>query len=205
MSRHCVSTPPLPDKKYSIIYADPPWSHTVVIRRNDPKRASAASFFYQTLSKTDLCKIPIQRIAEADSLLFMWVSSPLLDEAIEVGTAWGFRYITVGFVWDKRLPVVGYYTMSQCELCLVFKKGKIPQPRGKRNIRQFLSMKRGRHSEKPVKVRQRITEMFPTQSKIEIFARQRFEGWDAWGNEIDDAPPQAIEIQDEPRQQEFVF
>ena len=181
---------PLPDKKYSIIYADPPWHHTVVIRRNDPTRASAASFYYPTLRKKELSAIPVHTIADTDALLFMWVSSPVLDEAIEVGTHWGFRYVTVAFVWDKRNPVVGYYTMWQYELCLVFKKGKIPQPRGARNIRQFLSCKKGRHSEKPKEVGNRIIEMFPHHSRIELFARERIAGWDAWGNEVDAFQPQ---------------
>ena len=197
------STPPLPNKKYSIIYADPPWDHTVVIRRNDPKRASAASFHYPTLSKAELCEIPVQTIAEDDALLFMWVSSPMLDEAIEIGSAWEFKYTTVAFVWDKHKPVVGYYSMSQCELCLVFKKGKIPQPRGARNIRQFLSVKKGRHSEKPKAVRNRIVEMFPHHRRIELFAREQFQKWDAWGNEVDTTLPH--EIEPEPTQQQLLF
>ena len=74
--------------------------------------------------------------------------------------------------------------MSQCELCLVFKRGKIPQPRGARNIRQLVQMKRTRHSEKPDVVRKRIEEMFPHQCKIELFARKQTQGWDAWGLEV---------------------
>ena len=108
--------------------------------------------------------------------------------AIEVGKSWGFDYKTVAFVWDKQLPVYRNYTMSQCELCLVFKSGRIPSPRGKRNIKQFLSCRRGRHSDKPDQIRHGIMEMFPEQSKIELFARQRFPGWDCWGNEIDTEP-----------------
>jgi N6-adenosine-specific RNA methylase IME4 len=75
--------------------------------------------------------------------------------------------------------------MSQVELCLIFKKGRIPKPRGSRNIRQFLSETRREHSRKPEEVRQRINEMFPTQSKLEMFARTTTEGWDVWGNETD--------------------
>ena len=74
--------------------------------------------------------------------------------------------------------------MSQCEICLVGKKGKIPSPRGARNIRQFLSERRSKHSKKPDEIRDRITAMFPEQSKIELFARQYADGWDCWGNEV---------------------
>ena len=74
--------------------------------------------------------------------------------------------------------------MSQCELCLVFKHGKIPAPRGARNVRQLVSEPRGRHSAKPEEVRRRIEAMFPTQRKIELFARAPATGWTAWGLEV---------------------
>ena len=74
--------------------------------------------------------------------------------------------------------------MSQVEICLLFKKGRIPKPRGKRNIRQFISSCREKHSKKPDEIRDRIVEMFPSQSKIELFARDTYEGWDKWGDEV---------------------
>ena len=72
----------------------------------------------------------------------MWVSSPQLKRAIELGESWGFKYITIAFVWDKCMPMVGHYTLSQCEYVLPFKRGVIPKNRGAKNIRQFLSEKR---------------------------------------------------------------
>ena len=95
----------------------------------------------------------------------------------------GFAWATVAFVWDKMRVNPGFYTMSQCELCLVFKRGRIPSPRGARNVRQLVSAKRGAHSAKPTEVRRRIEEMFPDQSKIELFARTRAAGWHEWGLE----------------------
>ena len=114
----------------------------------------------------------------------MWATSPHLDQAIELGKAWGFKWATVAFVWDKQRSNPGFYTLSECELCLVFKKGRIPQPRGLRNIRQLVSVKRTNHSTKPEEVRENIESMFPKQKKIELFARTRIKGWDAWGLEI---------------------
>ena len=149
-------TPPFPDKKYSVIYADPAWECNDDL--DSPKRG-APDYPYMKLA--DIKALPVRDISENDALLFLWVRSPALLEGIETGQSWGFNFSTVAFVWDKHNPVVGHYTMSQCELCLVFKRGKIPQPRGKRNIRQFLSVKKGKHSVKPYEVRQRITEMFP--------------------------------------------
>jgi N6-adenosine-specific RNA methylase IME4 len=102
-----------------------------------------------------------------------------------VGESWGFKYSTVGFVWDKQRIIPSYYTPSQIELCLIFKKNKIPQPIASTKEHQFLSEKRTAHSKKPDEIRNRITRMFPTQSKIELFARQKVVGWDCWGNEVE--------------------
>ena len=114
----------------------------------------------------------------------MWAASPLLNEAIGLGECWGFRWMTVAYVWDKEVVSPGYYTMPQCELCLVFKFNRIPQPRGSRNERQLVVEKRTTHSSKPKQVRDSITAMFPTQNKIELFAREKYEDWDSWGLEV---------------------
>ena len=185
-------TPPFPDKKYDVIYADPPWHHEsgFISSGTHGKRewTSTVRNHYPTMRTDDIVLLPVDSIAADDCLLFLWVSSPFLMDANQVAESWGFKYITIGFVWDKQKSMIGHYTMSQCEMCLVFKKGRIPQPRGKRNIKQFLSCRRGKHSVKPDEIRQRITEMFPEQSKIELFARTPdllggFPGWDTWGNE----------------------
>ena len=132
--------------------------------------------------------MPIPDISAENSLLFMWATSPCLPDALEVGKAWGFAYSTVAFIWDKQTAVAGSYTMSTCEFVLVFKRGCIPQPRGKRNVRQLISCKVGRHSEKPHEVKFRIEQMFPEQIKIELFARRQgfkfLDDWDYWGLEV---------------------
>ena len=173
-----------PDKKYAVIYADPPWQHQRALKNPNRRGFHHPSDHYPVMDTERICELPVSSIASKNSLLFLWTTSCHLVEAIKVGEAWGFKYSTIAFIWHKQRKLVGNYTLSECEICLVFKKGKIPKPRGKRNIRQFLSQKRGRHSEKPNEIRDRITEMFPTQAKIELFARQRVQGWDAWGNEV---------------------
>lgn len=176
----------LPKHKYSIIYADPPWDYKGQSQHNGKggKLTGGAKLHYPTVSTKELSTWDINGIAEEDCLLFMWASSPHLDQAIDLGKSWGFKWATVAFVWYKQRTNPGYYTMSQCELCLVFKKGRIPQPRGSRNVRQLVSTIREDHSRKPSEVRHRIELMFPSQSKIELFARKQVNGWDSWGNEI---------------------
>ena len=187
--------PPFPDKKFSIIYADPPWHYngklqydkTATFEKNKGWQkdvfVSAASFKYPTVKTSELKTLPVELIAEDDSLLFMWTTNPHLQQAIELGTAWGFEYKTVAFVWNKMVHNPGQYTLSYCELCLLFKRGRIPSPRGARNIKQLLNLPRKGHSEKPCKVSENIEKMFPTQSKIELFARERKDGWYSWGLE----------------------
>ena len=147
---------------------------------------SAADFKYPTLKTSELMKIPINKISKDDSLLFMWATNPHLAQAIELGKVWGFDYKTVAFVWDKMNHNPGQYTLSNCELCLVFKRGRIPKPRGARNIQQLVRSPRQEHSKKPTEVMQRIEKMFPSQKRIELFARRKFKGWSAWGLDIID-------------------
>lgn len=190
--------PPLPKEKYEIIYADPPWDYggkmqydkTCIKSENINFKKkifiSSAAFKYPTLKLSELKFLNVPEIAAEDCLLFMWTTGPQLAKSIELGSAWGFEYRTVAFVWDKKIHNPGRYTLSQTEFVLVFKKGKIPTPRGERNIRQFLSVPRGKHSEKPEEVILGITKMFPQQKKIELFARKNYIGWDNWGLEIPD-------------------
>lgn len=190
--------PSLPNEKYDIIYADPPWdyggkmqydkssikSENIGFKRN--VFISAANFKYPTLKLKQLKELDVGAISADNCVLFMWTTGPQFANAIELGIAWGFEYKTVAFVWDKQVHNPGRYTLSQTEFVLAFKKGKFPTPRGARNIRQFISVHRGEHSEKPELVMDGITKMFPTQKKIELFARKNFVGWDNWGLEIPD-------------------
>lgn len=172
-------------KKYEIIYADPPWDYKGQTQHGGKKTSDTGGAIrhYPTMTVKEMIE-EITVPAEDNSLLFMWTSSPHLDQAIKLGEGWGFKYATVAFVWDKVKVNPGFYTMSQCELCLVFKKGKIPYPRGSRNVRQFISEERREHSRKPDEVRTRIEQMFPTQSKLEMFARTTTTGWDVFGNQV---------------------
>jgi N6-adenosine-specific RNA methylase IME4 len=174
---------PLPTQRYAVILADPAWNYLGQRQHAGPgkKDTGGAITHYPTVTVSQMKTWDIPSICEKDCLLFMWSSSPHLDQAIDLGKSWGFSWATVAFVWYKQRTNPGFYTMSECELCLVMKKGRIPRPRGSRNQRQFLSELRGEHSVKPDEVRERIARMFPTQKKLEMFATKRVAGWDSWG------------------------
>lgn len=185
--------PKLPNKQFDIIYADPPWHYNGKLQFDKSSKSkkeinlskkifiSSATFKYPTLKTSELMEIPVKKITKDDCLLFMWTTNPHLSQAVALGEAWGFEYKTVVFVWDKMVHNPGQYTLSYCELCLLFKRGRIPRPRGARNVKQLIRAPRGEHSEKPVEALRRIEKMFPTQEKIELFARKKNNGWSVWG------------------------
>ena len=185
--------PPLPNEKFDIIYADPPWHYNGKLQFDKSSKSkekidlkknifiSTASFKYPTLKLDELKKLDLNKISKENSLLFMWATNPHLEQSIELGNAWGFEYRTIAFVWNKMVHNPGQYNLSYCELCLLFKKGKIPTPRGARNIKQLVEIKRTSHSSKPDKIRENINLMFPAQKKIELFARTKNKNWKSWG------------------------
>jgi N6-adenosine-specific RNA methylase IME4 len=199
--------PVLPEKTFDIIYADPPWDYGGKLQFDKTSTSqekldlsrkifiSSAEFKYPTLTTSELMELPVHKIAKDDSLLFMWSTNPHLEQAIALGKAWGFDYKTVAFIWNKCNHNPGQYTLSNCELCLVFKHGRIPKPRGARNIQQLISVPRQGHSVKPIEVLNNITAMFPTQKKIELFSRRSVQGWDAWGLDLELADPDKFELE----------
>lgn len=188
--------PAFPEVKYDIIYADPPWDYggklqydrssikSVNVGFENKIFISAANFHYPTVSLKKLKKLDVPSIAANDCILFLWATGPQMENAISLGVAWGFEYKTIAFVWDKQVHNPGHYTLSQTEFVLAFKKGRFPAPRGARNIRQLVSVHRGKHSEKPEVVIDDITKMFPKQRKMELFARKFHAGWDCWGLDV---------------------
>ncbi len=178
-------------KKYQIIYADPPWYFPANYGKIDKSKLSGfgAELRYNLMSDTELLSLPIGEIAEDNSALFLWVVNSRVDFGIEVLKNWGFSYKTVAFNWiktarDSGMPNcrLGYWTLGGSELCLLGVKGKIKPI--KHNIRQVVLHPRIGHSVKPSTFRDNIVLLFGDLPRIELFARQKVEGWDCWGNEV---------------------
>jgi len=184
--------------KYQIIYADPPWSYNDKREnpgKNNPNGMGAGNQ-YPTMSIHEICGLEVEQIAEKDSVLFMWVTMPLLQEGLDVIKAWGFKYKTCGFVWVKTTDNgkyrsgIGNYTNSNAELCLIGTKGKGLE-RINKDIKQIISSKITTHSAKPHEVYTRIEQLYGNVSKIELFSRHKREGWDVFGF---DAPTETQKI-----------
>lgn len=181
------------DKKYNIIYADPPWQYgdkRTGKGKNNPRGAGGAEKHYSTMPTIEICNLPIKNIVAEDCMLFMWATAPMIFEAEKVIKAWGFDYKTFGFVWVKmtndmgkvRGDGIGNYTIQNAEYCLIGLRGKYW--RNKTGVKQILLAPKQEHSKKPCETRERIIELCGDLPRIELFARQHVEGWDCWGNEV---------------------
>lgn len=181
-----------PNKKYSVIYADPPWSYRQ--KGGKGKKQGYAAQHYDTMTTEDICALPVHDLADrGGAACFMWATFPTLPDAFRVMEAWGFTYKTVAFVWVKKYKCgknyvgMGAYTRANAEICLL---GTTPNFRPsdhikKHSVQQIIEAPIQEHSKKPEEARQRIVALLGDVPRIELFARQRSPGWDAWGNEIE--------------------
>ena len=175
----------LPNKKYNIIYADPPWSYSAW----NKKEHKTAEKHYKTMNNQDICELKIEDLADKNCVLFMWVTYPHLQTGLDVIKAWGFTYKTVAFTWVKRNKKsntwfwgLGHYTRANAEICLLATKGSTK--RKSASVHQIIDNKIEAHSKKPDIVRDRIVQLLGDLPRIELFARETAEGWDSWGNEV---------------------
>jgi N6-adenosine-specific RNA methylase IME4 len=168
------------------VLADPPWSFkTWSGKTGTPHRT--ANDHYITTETTALCDIPVTSVCLPDCALFMWVVDSHIDAAIELGKAWGFTLKTRAFTWRKLAANgnarigMGYWTRKQTEMCLLFTRGKVR--RKDKGVREIIDAPRREHSRKPDEQYNRI-ERLVDGPYLELFARQAWTGWDAWGNQV---------------------
>lgn len=170
-----------PEGKYRIIYADPPWKYG-----DERSGMGGAVDQYDLMELEDIKALPVADLAEKDSVLFMWATAPLMREAWEVLDAWGFKYKTQ-LIWNKgKGPVGNYFSVKHEHLILATKGSCTPDVTDRPNSVQTIE-RTGRHSEKPEEFRQIIEQLYTYGNKIELFARKKVLGWDAYGNEILDS------------------
>lgn len=181
--------------KYNFILADPAWrfknwSMKELAQRGEKWARRNGRSPYNVMDLKDICALPIEQIAAKDSVLGLWVTDPKLDEGLEVMKAWGFQYVTILFHWVKLNPSgvgfhfgLGYHTRANPEICLLGKRGKGLQ-RVDNTIPRLIITPLREHSRKPDEARDRIIRLYGEVPRLELFARQRVEGFDAWGNQV---------------------
>jgi N6-adenosine-specific RNA methylase IME4/ParB-like chromosome segregation protein Spo0J len=170
----------LPNGKYRIIYVDPPWQYN----NSGLDGYGHAENYYQTMSIEEICNMPIKELLEENAVLFLWVTSPMLEDAFKVINSWGFKYKS-SFVWDKVKKNFGYYNAVCHEFLLVGVRGNCTPDNPKLFDSVITIEHTGRHSEKPEYFRQMIDELYPVGNRIELFARKPGnEKWEVWGNKV---------------------
>jgi len=187
---------PFPNKKYQIIYADPPWDFKTYSEKG--KRAKFGWGAYITMTDKEIFDLPIKDISDNNCVLFLWATYPKLETAFETIKKWNFIYKTVGFTWIKQNKSgngiwlgLGYWTRANAEICLLATKGN--PNRINAGIEQVIVSPRREHSRKPDEARNRIVKLMGDLPRIELFARppkdrlfedESYKGWDLWGNEV---------------------
>lgn len=177
---------PLPSGPFGCILADPPWAFkTWSGTTGTPHRT--ANDHYVTTDTIALKDIPVADVVAKDCALFMWVVDSHIADAIELGRAWGFELKTRAFTWRKLAANgnarigMGYWTRKQTEMCLLFTRGKVK--RKDKGVREIIDAPRREHSRKPDETYSRI-ERLVDGPYLELFARQAWPGWTAWGNQV---------------------
>jgi len=185
------------NKKYQIIYADPPWDYGNWSSIKDEKLArKCGRMMYPTMKLEEICALPVDKIADKNCILFMWAVMANLEKAFEVIKKWGFIYKCCAFVWVKTTSKgiysgLGNWTLGNAELCLLSTHKDFPKRQ--KPVKQIIMSPKSRHSEKPNEARKRIVEMMGDLPRIELFARKKqdnlfgndLQGWDIWGNEVE--------------------
>ena len=173
--------PKIPTGKYRVIYVDPPWYYTSQ-QHGKQEQDTVLETHYSTMKIDEMCALPIKTMAQDNAVLFMWVTSPVLDQCWPIITAWGFEYKT-SIVWNKDAHNVGHYVSVRHEFLLICTRGSCT-PDINTLPPSVITEKRTGHSVKPESFRELIDTMYPKGNRIELFARRPAKGWDVWGNDV---------------------
>src|SRR6267378_3108910 len=185
-----MATVEWPAGTYSLVYADPPWDYTDT---RTHKSTGAVRSAYPTMKLPDIHALPIAQLACPDAVLALWATWPKLQEALSTIGAWGFEYVTCGFVWLKlnkhadhtqftKWDVwsgIGHYTASNTEFVLFGRRGRGLARPGQLHVKQVvITQHTGTHSRKPATVRNKLVQLFGDVPRIELFATERVPDWD---------------------------
>lgn len=176
-------------KKYQIIYADPPWRQSRGGKKNVRKLSSGEPLPYQTISIEDIKKHIeyFSNLGDENHNLFLWAIDKYLFEAHEIAYNLGYK-LHARMVWNKVTGIPAAFTIRYGHEYLLwfYKKKLIPVAKHERGkIHSVFTEKVKKHSQKPEIAYQIIERLYPETNKIELYCRNKREGWDVWGNEVD--------------------
>lgn len=172
---------------FGTVYADPPWRFTNRTGKMAPEHKRLRR--YPTMAFDEIAELPVARIAQKNSHLYLWVPNALIAEGLEVMKRWGFTYKS-NVVWYKTRKDggpdrrgVGFYFRNVTELCLFGVRGHLRTDKPGRRQPNIIVSQKERHSKKPGEIYD-IIESCSYGPYIELFARNVRPGWTCWGNEV---------------------
>lgn len=174
---------------FDIILADPPWRFA---SNSAARPGRNARRHYPCMALSEIVALPVPQMAARDSLLLVWATSPMLPQALEVISGWGFRYVS-SLVWVKSRPGTGFWVRNRHELVLIAKRGRFACPRPAPFADSVIEAPTREHSRKPEALQDRIDAIWPGARKLEMFARRARAGWTVWGNDTGRFGPSGIE------------
>lgn len=169
----------LPKGKYSVIYADPAWPVGSIVM---DKWESPIDEKYPTMSIDDIKNLPINELSADDCSLFIWTTHTFLPDCLNIIKEWGFKYFCL-ITWNKGSGWTQFGFHKMTEFLLYAYKGKMNIDQYGKAIPTLISENKTTHSKKPDSIRELIKSKTP-EGRLELFARDKYEGWEAWGNEI---------------------
>jgi N6-adenosine-specific RNA methylase IME4 len=185
---------------YDIILADPPWSYT-----GQQDKWGAAAKFYPTMTLDDIMALDVGALLNSRGIVFLWATSPLFHHAMTVLDRWGLTFRGVAFVWvktkksDPLVPIAAQGVRPSIikpttEFVLAASRVATGRPMAleDESICQVVLAPKQEHSRKPDEVQERIERMYPHAKRLEMFARRKRDGWDAWGNEANWEPERSF-------------
>lgn len=176
-------------EQYDVILSDPPWNYY-----GDSNKNASAGKHYDLMSDEALAAMPVSQMLSPNGIIFMWTTSSALSRSINLLVEYGLIYRGVQFVWVKTrqdgTPIKAQGIRPSIVKPLTefviagsrIKRGR-PMPLHDESICQTIFAPVSRHSEKPSAVHERLEAMYPNAHRLEMFARQRRSGWNAWGND----------------------
>jgi len=174
-------------RRFKTLYLDPPWPE-----RGGGKIRRGANRHYETMSVKEIIAMPVGELAEDNAHLYLWVTNNYLEAGLAAMRAWGFRYVTM-ITWPKPKMGIGQYFRGKTEHCLFGVRGNLPYKVAFDKATKKMKRQQGttllsvwsskKHSEKPPEMRE-IIERVSYEPRVELFARARFKGWSAWGNQV---------------------
>lgn len=171
-------------ERYRVALVDPPWSYGCW----SGKESRTSDAHYTTMTIEQIYALPVTNCLARDAVVYLWVTSPLLDCGIEALRRWSLEYVTIGFTWVKTRADgeprmgLGHHTRSGSEVCLLARRGRGVK-RCRNDVRQVIEAPVREHSRKPDQTHERIEQLYGDVDRIELFARHARPGWSRWGFE----------------------